>query len=161
MPYATFDDVLNRYPPAKTMVGSGVNEVSTADISSLYVFGAEGIVNGYVGAKYTTPIAMPEALITQVTADISIYKLCEDKMPRIPEFAERRYKHAIEILEMIRDGKMVLSSSATLIVGGGDNEAWSSTGSFHPVFSTVLGELEQKVDRDQVREEKSIRSTDF
>lgn len=161
MAYATIDEVLNRYPPAKTMVGSGMNEVATLDISSIYVFGAAGIVDGYLGAKYVTPITMPQALITQVTADIALYKLCEDKMPRIPDFAERRYNNSIAILEALRDGKMTLGNSTPLVTVGGDNEAWSSTGSFHPVFSTVLGELDQKVDRDQIVAEKSIRSTDF
>lgn len=158
--YATFDDVMKRYPPAKTMVGSGTNDVSTEDISSIYVFGAQGIVDAYIGSKYTTPVSMPEPLITQVTADISLYKLCEDKMPRIPEFAERRYTHAIEILVMIRDGKMVLSNSQVLSTQG-DNEAWSSTGSFHPTFSPVLGELDQKADRDFVTSESDERSTDY
>jgi phage gp36-like protein len=161
MAYATANDVLGRYPPAKTMVGSSAQDISTADISSLYIFGGEGIVNGYLGAKYTLPIAMPEPLVTQVTADIALYKMCEDKLPRIPDFAEKRYVHAIEILEMLRDGKMVLSSDQEILTAGGDQDAWSATGSYHPTFSPVLGELDQKVDRDFVRAERGERDTDF
>lgn len=160
MAYASFNDVLGRYPPAKTMVGSSTQDISTSDISSIYIYGAEGIVNGYVGAKYETPLSTPDPLVTQVTADIALYKMCEDKLPRVPDFAERRYQHAIEILEAVRDGKMVLSSDQTVLTAGGDQDAWSSTGSFHPTFSPVLGELDQRVDADFVDQERDERLDD-
>lgn len=161
MPYASFSDVLVRYPPMNTMIGSDSNEVSTVDVSSIYVAGAEGIVDAYIGAKYQTPVAMPQALVTQVTADIAIYKMCEDKLPRIPDFAEKRYQHAIEILQAINSGQMVLVGSGVLPVIGGNNDAWSNTGSFHNIFSPVLDILEQTPDRDQVRAEEAERFGDF
>lgn len=160
MAYATFANVLTGFPPLTTIVGTGTNQVTTPDVSSFYIANAEGFVNAYVGAKYATPLTMPEPLITGITSDIAIYKLCEDKLPRIPDYMERRYSNALKTLEAIRDGNMVLPSSQAA-VSGGDQFAWSSVGSHHPVFSAVLKDIDQKVDIDFVREERSIRESDF
>ena len=60
----------------------------------------------------------------------------------------------------VRDGKMILSQDQVPLETGGNEFAWSSTGSFHPTFSPVLGELDQRVDSDFVDAERDGRSTD-
>ena len=135
MAYATFTDITKRYNPLLTMIGTTTQNVTTEDISSIYIFDAEGFVNAYVGAKYTVPVAMPEPIITMLTADIAIYKILEDRVPRIPEFADRRFNNAVATLEKIRDGDMVLSSASQTIISGGDQEAWSNNQSYAPVFT--------------------------
>jgi phage gp36-like protein len=160
MPYASLTDILTRYPPITTMIGSSEQDVTSAQVTSVYLADAESFVNGYVGAKYATPLAA-EPMITMLTCDLAIFKMVEDKAPRTPELAEKRYERAIDTLEKLRDGKMVLSPSQTILVGaGGDNYAWSSVSSFHPVFSPVLSELDQKVDCDFVTSERGNRSDD-
>lgn len=159
MPYAVFDDVLNRFPPASTLVGSNANtQVTTVEVSSVYISDAEGYVNAFLRAKYSIPLSA-EPIITMVTADIAIYRLVEDRLPRIPDFAEKRFIAANSILSMLRDGKMVLSSSQT-VQGSGDQEAYSTVGSYHPIFSPVLDAVEQKVDADYVTAEKDTREFD-
>lgn len=159
--YATFDDVIKRYNPLTTMIGSGETEVSTVDISSIYVADAEGLVNAYLGAKYSTPLNMPEPLITRLAADIAIYKVLEDRASRVPEIAANRYTDACSILGMLRDGKMVLTNSQTDITSGGDWEAFGTTAEYHPVFSPVLRDVDQRADRDQITADRDERSDDF
>ena len=50
-------------------------------------------------------------------------------------------------------------SSADLITSG-DQEAFSSTQDYHPVFSPVLDPIDQRVDKDHVDAAKDIRVDD-
>jgi len=160
MAYATIDDIFKRYPPISTMVGSGVNDVSSVDVSSIYVADAESYVNAYLGARYVLPLS-PEPLITQLTCDMALYKMVEDKAPRIPDFMDRRFTAAQSMLAMLRDGDMILTANSQQVSQGGNQEAWSSVQDFHPVFSPVLGELEQRADSDYIESERDDRSGDF
>jgi phage gp36-like protein len=157
-PYATYDDVVKRYNPLLTMVGTGSTEVSCADIASIYISDAEGLINAYIGAKYQTPVIV-EPLITRLAADLAIYKVLEDRASRVPEIASKRYTDACSILAMLRDGKMVLSGSQT-IVATGDWEAYSSTSSYHPVFSPVLRDVDQRADSHQIDDDRNERVGD-
>ena len=159
MSYAGYDDVFKRFPAIKTMVGSGTSDVATLDVASVYVADAEGIVDAYLGSRYTLPLAA-SPLITKITCDIAIYDLGVDRMPRIPEWMQKRYDSAISLLEKLRDGDMILNPASYTTVSTGDNEAWSSTGSYHPVFSPVLKETEQSVDTSFVDAERNTRSSD-
>lgn len=160
MAYATIDDVTKRYPPILTMIGSGSNDVSSNDVSSIYLADAESYVNAFLGARYALPLAT-EPLITQLTSDIAIYKMVEDKAPRIPDFMDKRMASVSSMLAMLRDGQMILTASSQQVNSGGNQEAWSSTQSYHPIFSPVLGELEQRVDQEFVCDERDLRSDDF
>ncbi len=157
--YASIDDVIKRYNPLLTMIGSADNDVSSADVSSIYIADASGIVNAYLGAKYVTPLAV-EPLITALTSDIAIYKMLEDRTSRVPEIAEKRYTNATSILGMLRDGKMVLGNSQTVVTSG-DWEAFSSTASYHPVFSSVLDPIDQRADHNQVDADRAERISDI
>ena len=156
MAYATFDDVISRYRPIQTMIGTGTNDVTTVDVTSIYVAGAEGIVNAYLGAKYAVPL-QTEPIITKITADIAIHDMLADRASRVPEIAGVRYTNATSLLGMLRDGEMVLTSSQTLITSG-DQEAYSSTSSYHPTFSPVLDPLDQQVDDAWVDADKTERN---
>jgi phage gp36-like protein len=159
MPYAAFDDVIKRYNPITTMIGSGSTDVATVDVSSIYIADAEGIINAYLGAKYAVPLQI-EPMVTMLASDISIYKMLEDRASRVPEIAEKRYTRALDLLAMLRDGKMTLSSSQTQI-SSGDWEAFATTMDYHPVFSPVLNEIDQRADLDQIQAERSERESDI
>lgn len=159
MAYASYDDVIKRYNPLTTMVGTAAPAVTSIDIASIYISDAEGLINAFLGAKYAVPLNMPEPLITRIAADIAIYKVLEDRASRVPEIANNRYTDAQSLLGMLRDGKMVLSNSQTQ-VSTGDWEAFSSTASYHPVFSPVLRAEDQAVDRNQVCADRDERLSD-
>lgn len=127
MAYATVADVIGRYKPLVTMIGVNTTDVTTTEIASLYIADAESIVNGYLASKYAVPLTA-EPLVTDLTADIAIYRLLSDKAPRIPDFMEKRYLNATSMLAMIRDGAMFLTTSSQTVNSGnaGDQFAWSN-----------------------------------
>ncbi len=137
--YATFTDVLKRYNPLTTMIGTGTQDVTTTDISSIYVADAEGFVNAFLSSRYVIPLAMPEPIITQITADIAIYKLLEDRAPRIPEFAQARYTNVVSLLMMLRDGGMSITSQTGVL--SGDQYVWSNVFSTPPAFQSAESNL--------------------
>lgn len=158
--YADYAGVIGRYNPLTTMIGTAAPDVTTVDIASIYVADAEGVINAFLGTKYVTPLAMPEPLITRIACDLAIYKVLEDRTSRVPEMAANRNKEAMELLAMLRDGKMTLTQSQTVLPGG-DQEAFSSTGSYHPIFSNVLDPIDQRADLDQIRDERALRINDL
>jgi phage gp36-like protein len=159
MAYATISDVFARYPAINTMVGTLANEVSSVNVSSIFIADAESLINAYLGARYNLPLT-PEPLITQLTSDLAIFAMCAERLPRVPEWMQHRYDRSISYLEKLRDGTMILNPASNTFVSTGDNFAFSTTQSYHPVFSPVLHELDQQEDYDFVRGEINTRSAD-
>lgn len=160
MAYADITDIFVRYNPIKGMVGTNSNDIASADITSRFIPDASGVVDAYIGARYVTPLSDPvPQIITQVTADLSIFNLCAEKLPRQPDFMQARYDRALSTLTALRDGKMVLGSSVTAVTTG-DNEAWSPDMGFHPTFSPTLRDVNQKADSDQQQAEIDDRTDD-
>jgi len=141
--YAEFTDITKRYNPITTMIGSGANDVSTADVTSIYIRDAMSIVNAYLSRRYITPLN-PEPILTDLTSDIAIYRMLSDRAPRIPDYMEKRYTNAMSMLTMLRDGGMDLTASSQSInSGGGDQFAWSNViggGQNGPVFKPIESE---------------------
>ena len=158
MAYATVGDVIGRYKPIQSMISTGTLDVTSAEVASIYIADAESIINAYLRVRYVVPLGT-EPLLTALTSDIALYRLAEDRSPRIPDLLERRYTNAITVLAQLQVGCMALGSSYLLSVGG-NNEVWSSQQSFHSIFSPVLNELEQKVDADWVIQDKDVRIDD-
>ena len=141
--YAEYNDIVKRYNPITSMIGSGSSDVSTADVTSIYIRDAMSIVNAYLSRRYIVPL-QPEPILTDLTSDIAIYRMLSDRAPRIPDFMAKRYTNATSMLEMLRDGKMDLTvSSQAVNSGGGDQFAWSNViggGQNGPVFKPVESE---------------------
>jgi phage gp36-like protein len=157
MAYATFNDVLTRYKPIGSMVGVHSLEVTTADVSSQFIWAAEGVMDGYLGSRYTLPVPT-SPLITRIACDIATFDMMAEKLPSVPDFMKDRYDRAIELLELLRDGKMVLTSAT--VTQSGDQEAWSSNSNWHPIFSPVLDVEDQAPDYDQIVADKAVRGID-
>jgi hypothetical protein len=83
-----------------------------------------------------------------------------EKLGAIPDFMQGRYDRATTYLEKLAAGEMLLTNGSTSLVTSGDSEAWSTTGSFHPVFSPVLEDIDQVEDIDYVNAEKTTRVGD-
>lgn len=159
MAYATINDVFTRYKPIASMVGTGSVDVTSQDVSSIFIQDAESFINAHLAARYDVPVTT-EPVITQITADLAIFHMMAEKMTRVPDFMQERYNRSISILDKLTDGKMLLVASGTTRVTTGDSEAWSPTGDFHPVFHPVLDPLDQAADRDYINEGRDERSGD-
>lgn len=124
-PYASPTDVINRYKPLNTMLGTGTLDITTTDIASVFIGDAQSYMDAFLSARYVTPVAV-EPIITQICSDISIYKILEDRAPRIPEFMEKRYSFANSLLWNLSNGNMSLTGSNQIVSSAGDQEVWSN-----------------------------------
>jgi phage gp36-like protein len=136
-PYATVDGVLTRYKPLNSMIGTGTLDINTSDIASIYIADAQGYMDAFLSTRYVTPV-VAEPLITMLCSDIAIYKMVEDRAPRIPDFCEKRWAAANSFLSQLANGVMALTS-AQLVSSAGDEEVWSNVleNPNGPVFQPV------------------------
>lgn len=160
MAYATIDDVFSRYPPIHTMVGSGNRDVTSVEISSVYIADAESFMDTHLAKRYTVPV-YAEPVITMIACDLAISNMTLEKLGDIPGFMQPRYDRALSMLEKLASGDLILTSNSTSIVTSGDNFAFSTTQSYHPIFSPVLDELNQAADQDYIDAEKDARAGDL
>lgn len=158
MAYATISDIFARFP-ISTLVGTGESEVSSIEVSSTYIADAEAVVDGYLGAKYSTPL-VSTPLVRHITSDLAIFNMLAERSGRVPQAAQTRFDRAEKYLELLRDGKMVLNSASQTLITSGDQFAWSNTGSYHQTFSPVLDELDQRVDKTWIEDAKDVRVDD-
>lgn len=157
-PYATIDDVFGRFP-INTLVGSGPNDVTSIEVSSVFINDAQGIVDAHLSQRYTIPV-VAEPLITHITADLAIFNMLAERTGRVPQVMQSRYDRALSYLIALRDGTMNLNPNSQTFNTSADQFAWSTTEGYHPTFSPVLDELEQRVDKDWVDSDKDDRSGD-
>ncbi len=159
MAYATISDIFSRFKPIRTMIGAGSFEVTSNDVTSIFIGDADSFVDAYLAKRYDTPITPVPSIITQIAADLSIFNMMTEKQVQVPDSFQARYDRSIKTLEMLRDGDMVLPSDVS-VVSTGDNEAWSAQQDYHSTFSPVLDELEQRVDDDWVQFDIDTRLDD-
>lgn len=159
MTYATIDDIFSRYKPIKTLVGSEDMQVSSAEVTSIFIRDAESLVDAFLAARYSVPLSPVPAYITQVTADIALFNMLVEHLPQKPDFFQPRYDRAMGILYSIQSGSIIVTSAAVSSLG--DQEAWSNTKEYHSVFSPVLAPEEQTVDRDRELAETDLRIGDI
>ena len=159
MAYATITDVFARYKPIGSMVGAGSLDVSSDDVASIFISDAESFMNAFLAARYETPV-VAEPIVTMIASDFAIANMLFEKLGQLPDFMQGRYDRGLKYLEDLRDGKMLLNTASQTLLSSGDNEAWSSTGSYHTIFSPVLNELDQAVDRDHVNADRDARDGD-
>jgi len=157
--YATIDDIFGRFKPIRTMIGAGSFEVTSADVTSIFIGDADSFVDAYLAKRYVTPITPIPSMITQISSDLAIFNMMTEKQVQVPDSFQARYDRSIKTLEMLRDGDMILPA-ATPIAAAGDNEAWSPNQDYHSTFSPVLDELEQRVDDDWVQSDIDTRIDD-
>ncbi len=159
MPYATIDDIFARYRPINTLVGSADTQVTSEDVASIFIADAESFIDAYISRRYDVPLSPAPQFITQIASDLSIFNMMVEKLPEVPDFFQPRYDRSLKMLIDVACGNMNVLSAT--LVGTGDQEAWSSTEGYHPVFNPVLDAEDQAVDKDQVDQAKSDRTGDI
>lgn len=158
MPYATIDDIFARFP-VSTLVGSGSNEVSSLEVSSVYIADAESIVDAHLSQRYTVPLNV-EPIIKHITSDLAIFSMLAERTGRVPQVMQSRYDRALAYLVALRDGQMNLNPNSQTFNSSADEFVWSTTQDYHPTFSPVLDDIDQRVDEDWVDFDKDQRVDD-
>lgn len=159
MPYCDFNDVMVRYPPLRTMVGTGDYQVTTNEVTSMYLPDGASLIDAMLATRYVVPITPSPQLLTMVNADLAIYRLLAEKLPSVPDFAQKRYDYSCDILKKLAEGKLQIQSA--VVVLSGDQFAWSPGEGYHPVFSPVLDDVCQRADLDFIIAEKDERRDDI
>lgn len=159
MPYATIDDIFARYRPIGTLVGSMETQVLSGDVASIFIGDAESFIDAYISRRYAVPLNPVPQFITQIASDLAIFNMMVEKLPEVPDFFQPRYDRSLKMIIDVACGNMNVLSAT--LVGTGDQEAWSSTDTYHPVFNPVLDPADQTVDKEQVDAAKSLRTGDL
>lgn len=162
MAYATLEEVIVGFPAISTLIGAGSLDVSSVQVQSYFIANAEAMVNAALRDRYVVPLAAPvDPVIRRATVDIVICDMVKDRLPKTPEFIDRRCQSAMATLTKIREGKLDIGSAEPTSNGSGDMEVWSSTQEHHPTFDPTIDPIDQTVDRDRINEQNDIRENDI
>lgn len=77
---------------------------------------ADAIIDGYIGSRYTLPLAVVPAFVLNIAADLTRYELYEEAPTK--EVVERR-KQAMDMLRDIRAGNLILPNTDQVSTSGG------------------------------------------
>lgn len=133
MTYATYNEVITRYPLIETL-GKTASEVS-----SDLIYYSEIEINGRLGVVFSVPFDAAHPTIKDLTIDLAYYRAIRIKDP---DKAEKLWKSVIGRIDDIKAGKEdIYTGSGTLemdIMPGA--EVWSTTQDYHPVHSMLDAE---------------------
>lgn len=107
MPYATRSDLEHRYGEAELiqqtdLAGTGVINVQAVSDA---LTDASAMIDGYVSARYSLPLAVVPGLLVGVCCDLARYALYIEAVPPI---VQQRRDQAIATLRDISQGKLRL-----------------------------------------------------
>lgn len=158
--YATttsFPDLLVNFLKGNT------SSSDTAGVAVLtrHINRAEGVVNSYVGARYSLPFTTVPPIIITITEDLTSYYAIrgthfQDSGDQKNSYVDE-FKTSMKMLEEIRDGKvkLALTNGSLVSVATGDRFQ-SSSENYTPVFGMDDPE-DWKRDPDEVEDTSSAR----
>lgn len=122
MPYATQQDMLDRFGPAEMVQLTDIGEPRSGAVDATVLARALGDasaeIDGYLVGRMAVPLASPPALLTVFTCDIARYRLMNT---RADERAKDAYKAAIAYLTKVATGDILLMApnEAPALAGAG------------------------------------------
>lgn len=122
MPYATQADMIERFGEREViaLADRDLDGVIDASVVTGAIDSAGHEIEAHLSGRFSLPLSTVPELLTGICCDITRYRLCGTEVQTTDEVRDR-YKDAVKMLEMIRDGKMTLGLDATSqVVGGGD-----------------------------------------
>ncbi len=110
--YATLEDLTRQIPEDLLIqltddVGSGV--IDTA-VTNTALETADVEIDGYLGARYSLPMAEVPAVLIKYAVDIAVYNLYS-RREAPPENRVKRYDDAIAFLKMVATGRISLGAN--------------------------------------------------
>jgi phage gp36-like protein len=106
VPYCSESEFVLRFGQEEldALIASGTGRTYTAAAAD-----ADGLIDSYIGARYALPLASTPAIVLAIASDLTRWELYEEKPT---EEVEARRKFALEQLEQIRDGDLLLPGVA-------------------------------------------------
>lgn len=119
-PYSTADDLykaITEETVTALVNDEGVENSSEMSARVTEAIGkADGLIDSYMGGRYTVPLDSVPDIIRSLSVDLVIYMLYSRYEESVPEVRDKNYEHALRTLREIRDGKMPLPLEA--VTGG-------------------------------------------
>jgi phage gp36-like protein len=110
------------------------SSVSDEEITS-HIEKASALIDGLLGEAYVTPFNPVPKLIESLAIDLTIYFLAEtlysSNMPNLDEYQEKRYKRAMEMLNMIAKGDLYIG----VPMKSTHKSGFASTNDADPIFT--------------------------
>lgn len=110
MPYATVEDITNRYGEDFLYTIADRDNDDTLDTTAVEsaLSDASGLMDSYLSTRYTLPLVEFPDFLKRLCADVAVYWLAEDGGGTTEE-KRQRYEDAVEWLERIAKGKAELN----------------------------------------------------
>lgn len=104
MPYASTADLIARYGEEELIQQTDRDNVGALDAATVAraLADASALIDGYVAARYTLPLASAPAVLVGVCCDLTRYALWTEAAP---EIVEKRRDQALAVLRDIGSGR--------------------------------------------------------
>jgi phage gp36-like protein len=109
MPYCTLEDMVELYGEDLILkvADHDRDDIADPDIVEKGIKGADEIIDAYLSAQYTVPMAPIPGVVRTCSIDIALYKMALGRANRTDEMRVR-YEDALKLLEKISTGKIGL-----------------------------------------------------
>ncbi len=111
MPYTTLEQLQTIIPAQElanlTNDDRMTNEIKVEVVNSAIVY-ADELINAYLRNKYKLPLKSVPQIITNISTDITAFRLYSRRPQKLPEHIKNRYDEAIKILTNIKKEEMIL-----------------------------------------------------
>lgn len=110
MPYATLDNLIERFGELELTQLTDAASPGLIDeaLVTRALADAEAVVDGYLGGRYTLPLASVPPMLTSVACDLARARLYKDALP---EVVEKRHADALKFLTLLGQGKITLGAA--------------------------------------------------
>lgn len=132
MPYATYEDLINRYPALDDIGGS-------IDINSSHIHYAEVMLNSRLGQYYTLPFSSNNLTAKDLTIDLVYIRYYETVKK---EWAATKQKSLDKFIDGLISGDFVMVTTSHDVIQKDSSRStmWSNTEDYHPIFG--VGDIE-------------------
>lgn len=126
MPYATKQDIIDRYGEAALIVAADHDGDGEADpaVVTQGLNDASEEIDAYVGGRCILPLNPVPPVLVRLCVDIALYRM--SMPPAITDELRRRYEDAIKLLKLIADGTVTLGEKDPAGTGNAGGASFSS-----------------------------------
>jgi phage gp36-like protein len=110
MAYSALDDLKKLLPEERIIELTDDAESGAVDQGVLNeaIAQADAEIDGYLGERYSVPLATVPSVIRKLSVDMAVYHLYSRRAEDIPETRKDRYRHAVRFLEGVARGTVSL-----------------------------------------------------
>lgn len=110
MAYATLANLIERFGERELTQLTDTESPGSIDeaVTARALADAEALVDGYLGGRYTLPLATVPPVLTGAVCDLARARLYKDALP---EVVEKRHDDALKFLALLGQGRITLGAA--------------------------------------------------